>query len=276
VPTSVLLAVLAAAGLLALAPALVRRHDVTERQVAERAQSTARVLRRRHRRRSVPGTRPVNPSKVLVATLRTAAPVSPAAPAADDPELADGRRSATSTRERRASALGIAPRSAPPARRSGGQASRRDGSRRGGSGRGGSGRGGSGRGGSPAIHRRRRVLTALVLLNLVKLAGVATVGPGFWVGFAVTFTLLVVFVVHLRNLALADQRQRRLEARRAAELAAQQAEVRREQERRAAARREVARRMAEQRESLRRAAASGAVQPSMSYRAPYQRRSRAG
>ncbi len=36
VPTSVLLAVLAAAGLLALAPALVRRYDATERLAAER------------------------------------------------------------------------------------------------------------------------------------------------------------------------------------------------------------------------------------------------
>jgi len=34
VPTSVLLAVLAAAGLLALAPALVRRYDATERLAA--------------------------------------------------------------------------------------------------------------------------------------------------------------------------------------------------------------------------------------------------
>ena len=61
-PTSVLLAVLAAAGLLALAPALVRRYDATERLVAERAQSTARVLRPaaavgRHRARAPP----VNP-----------------------------------------------------------------------------------------------------------------------------------------------------------------------------------------------------------------------
>ena len=53
-PTSVLLAVLAAAGLLALAPALVRRYDATERLVAERAQSTARVLDRTRRRRTVP------------------------------------------------------------------------------------------------------------------------------------------------------------------------------------------------------------------------------
>ncbi|MQA26885.1 MAG: hypothetical protein GEU94_15815, partial [Micromonosporaceae bacterium] len=60
-PTSVLLAVLAAAGLLALAPALVRRYDATERLVAERASSTARVLSRRRRRRTVPGRAPVNP-----------------------------------------------------------------------------------------------------------------------------------------------------------------------------------------------------------------------
>ena len=53
-PTSVLLAVLAAAGLLALAPALVRRYDATERLAAERAQSTARVLDRTRRRRTVP------------------------------------------------------------------------------------------------------------------------------------------------------------------------------------------------------------------------------
>ena len=53
-PTSVLLAVLAAAGLLALAPALVRRYDATERLVAERALSTARVIERHRRRRTVP------------------------------------------------------------------------------------------------------------------------------------------------------------------------------------------------------------------------------
>ena len=69
-PTSVLLAVLAAAGLLALAPALVRRYDATERLAAERAMSTARVLTRAgwqhpRRRRTVPGRRPVNPPRVL-------------------------------------------------------------------------------------------------------------------------------------------------------------------------------------------------------------------
>ena len=62
-PTSVLLAVLAAAGLLALAPALTRRYDATERLAAERATSTARVLSRRRRRRTVPGRRPINPPR---------------------------------------------------------------------------------------------------------------------------------------------------------------------------------------------------------------------
>ena len=62
-PTSVLLAVLAAAGLLALAPALTRRYDATERVAAERATSTARVLTRRRRLRTVPGPRPINPPR---------------------------------------------------------------------------------------------------------------------------------------------------------------------------------------------------------------------
>ncbi|MEV6923450.1 hypothetical protein AB0M46_02895 [Dactylosporangium sp. NPDC051485] len=73
VPTSVLLAVLAAAGLLALAPALVRRYDATERLVAERALSTARVLSRvDRRRRTVPGRRPVNPPRLLVTRVSSA------------------------------------------------------------------------------------------------------------------------------------------------------------------------------------------------------------
>src|ERR687885_4198 len=69
VPTSVLLAVLAAAGLLALAPALVRRYDATERLAAERALSTARVLSRDRRRRTVPGRRPLNPGRAVTVTL---------------------------------------------------------------------------------------------------------------------------------------------------------------------------------------------------------------
>ncbi len=80
------------------------------------------------------------------------------------------------------------------------------------------------------------------------------VSPGFWIGFSVTATLLVAYVVHLRARAIADQRRRRAEAREAAWLAARQAEVRREQARRAAARREAQRRLAAQRELVRRTA----------------------
>ncbi|MEU7839991.1 hypothetical protein AB0B39_03380 [Micromonospora sp. NPDC049114] len=220
VPTSVLLAVLAAAGLLALAPALVRRYDATERLVAERAQSTARVLQRRRRRRTVPGRQPVHPPRSLVVTLsedattgRLAAPVS-APPAA----RRSGRLRAVPPAPKRS-------RRRPPHRQH-----------------------------TPAVYRRRRVLAALLLLNVVELIGVLFVSPGFWIGFSVTFLLLALYVVHLRGRALAGRRRRRARAREAAWLAARQAEVRREQARRAAARREAQRRLAAQREGVRRAA----------------------
>ncbi|MBM7079554.1 MULTISPECIES: divisome protein SepX/GlpR [Micromonospora] len=226
VPTSVLLAVLAAAGLLALAPALVRRYDATERLVAERAQSTARVLQRRRRRRTVPGRRPVNQPRALVVTL------------AED--AATGN-------------LGV-PVSAPPARRAAPPAKRRSGRLRAVPPTARQARRRPPRHHTPAVYRRRRVLAALLLLNFVELVGVVVVSPGFWISFSVTATLLVVYVVHLRRRALAERRRRRIRAREAAWLAARQAEVRREQARRAAARREAQRRLAAQREAVRRTA----------------------
>ncbi|XVU24880.1 divisome protein SepX/GlpR [Actinoplanes sp. CA-054009] len=204
-PTSVLLAVLTAAGLLALAPALVRRYDATERLAAERASSTARVLQRHRRRRTVPGRRPINPGRLVSVTVSPAS--SPQRPRLR--LVKPGRR---------------------PARR---VPTRRH---------------------TPAVVRRRRVFAALILLNLIELIGVLAVGPGFWIGFAVTFTLLVIDLIHLRNRAIADRRRRREEAREAAWLAARQAEVRREQARRQAARREAQRRLAAQKEAVRRAA----------------------
>ncbi|WBB56389.1 hypothetical protein [Verrucosispora sp. WMMD573] len=274
-PTSVLLAVLAAAGLLALAPALVRRYDAAERLVAERAQSTARVLQRRRRRRTVPGRRPVNPSRALVITLSEDPDSGElATPVSGPPAL----RRAVPPPPRPGAAPGRVPRSRPTGDsgdgRSGDEPARGEPARGGAGGRALPRR--SGRpsrlravpaGGSrprrrpdrrrhhtPAIYRRRRVLAALVLLNAVELVGVLVVGPGFWIGFAVTGTLLIVYVVHLRARAVADRRRRRTRAREAAWLAARQAEVRREQARRAAARREAQRRLAAQRESVRRSA----------------------
>ncbi|WP_433214370.1 divisome protein SepX/GlpR [Dactylosporangium sp. CS-047395] len=208
VPTSVLLAVLAAAGLLALAPALVRRYDATERLVAERALSTARVLTRAdRRRRTVPGRRPVNPPRLLVPRVSSSSGPLPA------PRLA--------------------PVSAPPAR-----AQRRRVHR------------------APrAMYRRRRVLLALVLLNLAEVCGITLVSPGFWVSFAVTGALLVYYLAHLRTRALRDRRRRREEARYAAWIARRQAQVRREQLRRAAARREALARQLAERDRARREAA---------------------
>ncbi|WP_433298294.1 divisome protein SepX/GlpR [Actinoplanes sp. CA-030573] len=220
-PTSVLLAVLAAAGLLALAPALVRRYDATERLAAERASSTARVLQRRRRRRTVPGRRPINPGRAVTVTVpapSSSSSSSSSSSASSSSPKAPQRRLRLVTNGRR------------PVRRVPQQRH------------------------TPAVIRRRRVFAALLLLNVIELVGVLTVGPGFWIGFAVTGSLLGLYLVHLRNRALADRRRRRIEAREAAWLAARQAEVRREQARRAAARRETQRRLAAQREAVRRAA----------------------
>ncbi len=272
-PTSVLLAVLAAAGLLALAPALVRRYDATERLAAERAQSTARVLSRRRRRRTVPGRRPINPGRRVVVTLR---PEIPESPVSAVPVSAAPVSAVPLQRGLRAVPAGVRRRATPRRRHTPSIIRRRrvlaallllnvveligvaavgpgfwigfavTGTLL----------------GVYLVHlrnravadRRRRVLAALLLLNVVELIGVAAVGPGFWIGFAVTGTLLGVYLVHLRNRAVADRRRRRAQAREAAWLAARQAEVRREQARRAAARRETQRRLAAQKEAVRRAA----------------------
>ena len=227
-PTSVLLAVLAAAGLLALAPALVRRYDATERLVAERALSTARVIDRHRRHRTVPGRRPLNPprsvSGVPAGAPVSAVPVSPAPVSAVPVSVAPVS----------AVPVSVAPRSAVPARR------RRP----------------HGWTMAPAVNRRRRVLAALVLLNVIELVGVGLVGPGFWIGSAPSLLMLLYYLVHLRHRAVVERRQRLAAARRAARLAARQAELRREQAQRQAARREALRRAAAaraaaQRESLR-------------------------
>ncbi|MGW0431487.1 divisome protein SepX/GlpR [Micromonospora sp. NPDC003197] len=253
-PTSVLLAVLAAAGLLALAPALVRRYDATERLVAERAQSTARVLQRRRRRRTVPGRAPVNPSPVRVVTRRgdgTVAEPGAAASGASGASVAGGSVSGASVAGARAAGGSVSARPVSGAPTAGRRAGRlRSVPRTASRGR----RRPNAYRHTPVVYRRRRVFAALLLLNVVELIGVAVVGPGFWVGFLVTGTLLVAYVVHLRRRAIAERRRRRAQAREAAWLAVRQAEVRREQARRAAARREAQRRLAAQREVVRRAA----------------------
>lgn len=203
-PTSVLLAVLAAAGLLALAPALTRRYDVPDRVAVERATSTARVLSRRRRRRTVPGSRPINPPRYR----RQPAGTSSRSRRTEPPRTrhASGR---SLPARRTGVATKAAPRRATPRRR---------------------------RPVPTAMHRRRRVLVALVLLNLIELAGVVLVGPGFWIGFSVSFTVLLADLAYLRRRAVVTARRRRALRRRQMWIAAQQAAVRREHERRAAQR----------------------------------------
>jgi hypothetical protein len=250
VPTSVLLAVLAAAGLLALAPALVRRYDATERLVAERALSTARVLARsgaqtHRRRRTVPGKRPVNPPRYVIARMTGGVGASSSAASSSSSAPVAGAASRPSPRVRARSA-------GPGARRSAGRGPRRLRHSR-------------------AVYRRRRVFAALVLLNVVELIGVVTFGPGFWISAGVTGALLLAYVVHLRNRAMLEQRRRRAEARYAVWIAARQAAVRREQARRAAARRELLRQQLLEREQARREAARIAAQSAVRGR-PYEAR----
>ena len=275
-PTSVLLAVLAAAGLLALAPALVRRYDATERIEADRARSTARVLNRDRRRRTVPvsarprygprtdastsdGSGEVGRSVWLPLQAETRVEEPTLDGAAADPgmrgperiterlgrnrdevpvRVAAADRASGPDRAARPAAPGrraarppvvrtTVPATAPsldraaPARRS--QRRRRVPQ-------------------NPAVYRRRRVLALLVVLNLVELIGVLAVSPGFWTGLSVTLLLLVGYVVHLRNQALMDRRTRRVQARRAARIALEQAEIRAAHEQRIAARRDALRR----------------------------------
>jgi hypothetical protein len=230
VPTSVLLAVLAAAGLLALAPALVRRYDATERLVAERAMSTARVLTRAgwqhpRRRRTVPGRRPLNPPRVLARQVASAAAFA-AGVAVFTASNAFPSSGPSRARRRPLTAAPRRPLSnpSPDARR----AAR-----------------------LRTLQRRRRTLVLLALLTSL-FSGLATlVAPGFWIGVSVTGFLLVAFVVNLRNRSLIEHRHRRAEQQYAAWVERRQAAVRREQARRAAQRREMMERQLEAREEAR-------------------------
>jgi hypothetical protein len=219
VPTSVLLAVLAAAGLLALAPALTRHREAAGSPAAERATSMARVLPRRRRRRTVPGRRPVNPPSFVPVRGFAARPVR--RPGA----VADPRRVRAGARRRRARVR--------PARR---------------------------RRAPTALHRRRRVLLALLLLNLVELVGALLVGPGFWIGFGVSFVTLLAYLAYLRNRAVLARRRRTARRRKLAWIAAEQAAVRRQQARRAAQRRAAVRQAAAEREAAGRRPAAEYVQ----------------
>lgn len=193
-PTSVLLAVLAAAGLLALAPALVRRYDADERMAAELEASQARVLERKPRQSTIPGSNPVNgPSEdsdveESASLLESETPPSVAeAVAAESAEPVDTEPSevaAMSPWERSGARQGSSVRLEPEAA----QDSRY---------------GKENSVGSAQMRawwqkRHRQVLFTLLALNLAEIAGVIFVGPGFWLGLGVSLALLLAFVRFLR------------------------------------------------------------------------------
>jgi len=111
-----------------------------------------------------------------------------------------------------------------------------------------------------ALHRRRRVFLALVLLNAVELAGVFLVGPGFWNGFSVSFVVLLADLAYLRRRAVATQRHQRVVRQREAWVAREQAAVRREHSRRAAERAATARKVVQERDAARRGVTPGYVE----------------
>ncbi|MGH8876927.1 MAG: hypothetical protein ACRD0P_06255 [Stackebrandtia sp.] len=197
-PTSVLLAVLAGAGLLALAPALVRRYDADERIAADREASTARVLdREANRGRNGPLNPPTDSESATIddllesdddeeSALRSETP-------AVEPEARPGRRTRWERRgARRAESVLLG-------------AERQE---------------AKGRYEQQEVpvasarlrawwqRRYRRVLYVLLALNFAELLGVIFLGPGFWLGVAISVTLLVVFLRFLRVRARRQQRRR--------------------------------------------------------------------
>jgi hypothetical protein len=94
----------------------------------------------------------------------------------------------------------------------------------------------------------------LVLFNLVEALGALLVGPGFWVGFTVSFAVLLADLVYLRHRAVLAARRRAMRRRKLAWIAAEQAAVRQQQARRAAQRRAATRTLRAEREAARRRA----------------------
>ncbi|MGH8882534.1 MAG: hypothetical protein ACRD0P_35175, partial [Stackebrandtia sp.] len=186
-PTSVLLAILAGAGLLALAPALVRRYDADERLAAELEESQARVLERKSPADRDPalGSSEADPDADPRPgeTGSAADEGHTARPAMETGTEADAVPSAESRERHGAHEDASVPLSPAPTTK---------------------GRNEEVSVASPGLRawwrkRYRRVLYVLLLLNLVELVGVIAVGPGFWFGVGVSLVLLLLFVRFLRT-----------------------------------------------------------------------------
>ena len=194
-PTSVLLAVLAGAGLLALAPALVRRYDADERMAAELEASQARVLERKPREtaavdaspaRGLGDTQEVDENAASLLESETPSSVAEAVAAEStasvDTESSEVARPSAWERSgaRQGTSVRWEPETAQDSRygkeNSVGSAQMR----------------------AWWQKRYRRVLFTLLALNLAEILGVIFVGPGFWLGVGVSLALLLAFVRFLR------------------------------------------------------------------------------
>ncbi|GAA4911599.1 hypothetical protein LX16_2538 [Stackebrandtia albiflava] len=185
-PTSVLLAVLAGAGLLALAPALVRRYDADERIAADREESQARVLDRTEKGHTGTGATPADPPAAETGEADPDTDVQD--PATPDPAARRWERSGA----RVAGSVTLSPDA--PATTGREEVTVTSAQLR-----------------TWWQRRHRRVLYVLLALVLIELVGVVVVGPGFWLGVGVSLALLLLFVRFLRQRAvrLAGERARR-------------------------------------------------------------------
>ena len=196
-PTSVLLAVLAGAGLLALAPALVRRYDADERIAADREQSDARVLERDTKARTGPGDNPVNPpSSDGDNALHAETPPPPDDEPEPEPEASQSDRPRRRSWERQGArkARSVTLTSTRSTSQEGDEVAMPSARLR-----------------SWWQQRYRRVLYVLLALVFVEILGVIIVGPGFWLGVAISVGLLLAFVrfLRLRAISQAHHRPRR-------------------------------------------------------------------
>jgi hypothetical protein len=191
-PSSVLLAILVGAGVLALMPSLVRRYDSAVRGQAEFHSSSMRVLRRRRRQRTVPGSSPIRPPSFARAHAdgriigRATVPdaLTPG-DAESDALVRAALRAPAPTTSAAVSAAALTAAHRPPRRSIVDDGQVRQWRR----------------------FQRRRILLAFALLFASQTVGALFVGPVFWAGVGVSALLTVAYVARLRVAAAAERRQ---------------------------------------------------------------------
>jgi hypothetical protein len=199
-PSSVLLAILVGAGVLALMPALVRRYDSASRSHVELQSSSMRVLIRRRRKRTVPGSAPIRPPSFIrrpadgrIIGRATVADALTPGDAESDALVRAALRAPAPTTSAAVSASALAAAAATDhtrpvrtVRRSMVDEAHLRQWRR---------------------FQRRRILVAFALLFTGQTAGALVIGPVFWAGVGVSAVLMLAYLVRLRATAAAEARQ---------------------------------------------------------------------